>query len=298
MKAVILSAGQGRRLLPFTATLPKCLLRIGGRSVLEWQLRALKAGGVDSVVIVTGFGARQVDAEVAAHCPPGLLVRTIYNEIYDRSDNLVSCLAARSAMTHDFLLLNGDTLIQSGIVSRLLAGPASPVSMAVARKPAYDEDDMKIQWHDGQVQRVGKDLPLADVDGEAIGLSLYRGDGPRLFLDALETIVREPDGQARWYLSAVSLLAGRGHVRGVAIDGLHFIEIDYPRDLTHARTFLPTWAEYVPGAEAALDVPMAALPAAVAAVDAPVAALPVAAALQSSRGATTLPSPHRRASRS
>src|SRR5690606_31501919 len=65
-KAVVLSAGQGRRLLPLTADRPKCLVELSGRSVLEWQLRALEAAGVREAVVVTGFGAASVDAELSS----------------------------------------------------------------------------------------------------------------------------------------------------------------------------------------------------------------------------------------
>ena len=106
MQAVILSAGQGRRLMPHTAELPKCLLDIAGRSVLERQLLALRAAGVQRATVVVGFGAEQVEAELKTRCPAGMEVGTIHNPLYDSSDNLVSCLTARSAMEQDFLLLH------------------------------------------------------------------------------------------------------------------------------------------------------------------------------------------------
>src|SRR6187399_1638473 len=121
LQAIILSAGQGRRLLPHTADLPKCLLKISGHTVLERQLLALRAAGVDSAAVVTGFAAGLVDEEIAQSCPAGMSVRTIENPRYATSDNLISCLAARGAMDRDFLLVNGDTLFQPGIARLLLA---------------------------------------------------------------------------------------------------------------------------------------------------------------------------------
>ena len=120
VRAVILSAGQGKRLLPLTRSLPKCLLPVHGRTVLEWQLRSLREAGIRQVAIVVGFGAEQVEAEVARCRLPGFEVSTIHNALFDKSDNLVSCLVARSQMDGDFVLLNGDTLFQPAIVRRLL----------------------------------------------------------------------------------------------------------------------------------------------------------------------------------
>jgi len=235
LKGIILSAGQGRRLLPLTQNLPKCLLRVGERTVLEWQLHMLAAAGVDHAVVVTGFGAAAVDRELPAITPPGMHARTLFNELHDRADNIVSCAVAAPEMAEDFLLLNGDTLADPVVIERLLASPETPVAMAVARKDAYDADDMRVRCEGTRVRRVGKDLGPAETDGEAIGFSLYRGPGPRLFTEALAEVLRDPEAPHRWYLSAVNLLAGRGHVHLVGVGGAPWAEIDYPHDLPRAQ---------------------------------------------------------------
>jgi len=252
LKAIILSAGQGKRLLPLTTNLPKCLLRVGGRTVLEWQLRMLADAGILHAVVVVGFGAAEVERRLPAMTPPGMQVRPLFNELYDRADNLVSCAVASPEMGEDFLLLNGDTLAETSVVTRLLTSPATPVAMAIARKDAYDADDMKVARAGGRVTRVGKDLEPADSHGEAIGFSLYRGRGPALFTEALDEILREPEGSRRWYLSAVSLLAGRGHVHAVGIDGARFAEIDYLQDLARARALVSALGAPAPHAATGL----------------------------------------------
>jgi len=238
LKGIILSAGQGRRLLPLTKDLPKCLLPIGGRTVLEWQLRMLATAGIHHVVVVVGFGASEVERQLADVTPPGMRVQTLFNELYDRADNLVSCAVASPEMHEDFLLLNGDTLADAGVVTRLLASPETPVAMVVAQKDEYDADDMKVSCAGTRVIRVGKDLGADATHGEAIGFSLYRGRGPELFTGALDEILREPEGSRRWYLSAVNLLAGRGVVHSVGIEGARWAEIDYPHDLPPARVLV------------------------------------------------------------
>jgi len=250
VKAIILSAGQGKRLLPATADVPKCLLHVGHRTMLEWQLRALAAAGVRRGLIVTGFGADKVAQHLRDVCPQGMRVRTLFNPLYAHADNLVSCAEARPEMHEDFLLLNGDTLIEPAVIERLLASRPAPVTMAVAHKTVYDADDMKVKCTAGRVVRVGKDLELGDIDGEAIGVSLFRGDGPRLFRDAIEEMLGEADSVRRWYLSAVNLLAARGQVRAVSVDGIGWVEIDYPRDLQHAATLVCKWSRVADGTPA------------------------------------------------
>jgi choline kinase len=248
VKAIILSAGQGRRLLPLTANVPKCLLPVAGRTVLDWQLRALAEAGVYRATVVVGFGASMVEAEIAERGGAGMQVETLLNPHYDRSDNLVSCWAARSEMQDDFLLLNGDTLFQPAVVSRLLRSQRSPVAMGLARKTSYDADDMKVSGHNGNVLRVGKDLQADTVTGEAIGVSLFRDDGPRLFERALDRILHEPDAHRRWYLSAVNLLAEGGFVRGVPVGGMGWTEIDTPQDLARAQSLVARWHDVRPRA--------------------------------------------------
>jgi choline kinase len=241
VKAIILSAGQGRRLLPLTAKLPKCLVDVCGLPVLEWQLRVLAVAGVPRVTVVVGFGADEVQRRLVQICPAGVEVRTLFNPLYDRADNLISCLAARGEMTGDFLLINGDTLFEPAVVTRLRVSEALPVAIAVASKASYDADDMKVSCRADQVLRVGKDLPASQTDGEAIGLSLFRSNGPRLFCEALEQVAREPDAHRRWYLSAVAVLASQRLVHAVSVDSTSWTEIDYPHDLERAEVFVSHW---------------------------------------------------------
>ena len=72
LKVVILSAGQGKRLSPLTDDRPKCLVELSGRSVLHWQLRHLASVGVTEAVVVTGFRADAVEAEIASLDLPGM----------------------------------------------------------------------------------------------------------------------------------------------------------------------------------------------------------------------------------
>jgi choline kinase len=240
-KAIILSAGQGRRLLPYTANVPKCLVEVAGRTVLDWQLRALKAAGIGQVALVIGFEADKVEAHVAAHCPFGLDVRTYFNPRFAEADNLISCLTVRDEMNGDFLLLNGDTLFEATAITRLRQSERAPVSVAVATKDAYDADDMKVSCKGVLVTHIDKQVPADRIDGEAIGISLFRDRGPQRFLEALEQIAGEPEAHRRWYLSAVNLLAKQGLVRAVAVDDLRWAEIDYPADLERAESLVSYW---------------------------------------------------------
>lgn len=242
MKAVILSAGQGRRLLPLTEGIPKCALTIHGRSLLEWQLAALVRCGVDEITVVAGFAADHVERILAAAAIPAR-VRTIYNPFHAMADNLVSCWVARHEMTEDFVLLNGDTLFEVAVGRRLLAAPPAPVRLAVDRKPAYDPDDMKVSLDGERLVRVGKQLPPEASHAESIGFMAFRGEGPARFREALERAVRRPEAMRLWYLSVIDEMARSGVVWTVSIEGLEWAEVDFPEDLDAAAKLVPAWAD-------------------------------------------------------
>ena len=105
MKAIILSAGQGRRLLPLTADKPKSALPVLDRSVLEWQLHEIAQSDVDEVVVVTGFAADIIDDIVARQT--FVPTRTLYNPFFAQCDNLGTCWVAKPEMHGEFVIING-----------------------------------------------------------------------------------------------------------------------------------------------------------------------------------------------
>ena len=239
MKAIILSAGQGKRLLPLTESTPKCLLPVQDEiSVLEFQLRVLAAGGVTEAAVIVGFGADQVEECLAERPVLGIEARAVFNPFFAVSDNLATVWLSRSEMTDEFLIVNGDTLFAEDVLERLLAAPDAPLTLAVNVKDRYDDDDMKITLDGTRLTAVGKDLDCETVDGESIGLMCFRGRGPKAFRDELESAVREPDALGRWYLSVVNQLAQSVPVQTANITGMWWGEIDCPEDLTEVRKAL------------------------------------------------------------
>ena len=238
MKAIILSAGQGKRLLPLTAATPKCLLPVdGSRPALEIQLRTLAACGIQRATVMVGFGADKVE-HFLARCPlPEIEVTTRFNPFFALSNNLATCWTAIPEMTEDFVLLNGDTLFEPAVLERLLRAPFAAVSLAIDRKPSYDEDDMKVSIrHERTLAAVGKTLPPAVVHGESIGLMTFRASGVPAFRVALEKAMRDPTALQRWYLSVIDALAHSSLVEVTSIEGLWWAETDTPEDLAQVRT--------------------------------------------------------------
>lgn len=239
-KAIILSAGQGRRLSPLTDERPKCLIDLSGRSVLHWQLLHLQAAGLKEAVVVTGFGADLVDAEIAALELPGLRVRTVFNPFYGLADNLATCWLVRDEMQGAFLLLNGDTLFEPEIARRLMAAPDAGITVTVDRKSAYDADDMKVATDGGRLTAIGKTIET--FDAESIGFLRFSPQGAAAFVQVIDRAMRSGEGLKRWYLSAINELAQAGQEVSVAsIEGLDWAEMDFPADVVRNLELTKAW---------------------------------------------------------
>ncbi len=243
MNAVILSAGQGKRLLPLTTEQPKCTISINGRSILEWQIQELIKSGIDSIYVVIGFGADKVEALLADRVGTRS-IQTIYNPFSSLADNLISCWVARNEMTRDFVLINGDTLFESAVLEGLLQAPSAPITLVTDAKPRYDADDMKVIVHGTQLVRIGKTLPVEQVNGESIGMIRFQDRGPRLFCSTLDQRIRKPEALKQWYLSLIDELAQQGHVSTFSIKGLMWAEIDNPSDLEQAERLLKIYQPF------------------------------------------------------
>jgi choline kinase len=238
-KAVILSAGKGSRLLPLTADRPKCLIDLSGKSLLDWQLDVLQAGGIADIVIVTGFRDHLVDETAARRTG----VRTLFNPFYHVADNLGSVWMARGEFDRDLLLLNGDTLVSPALLGRVLAAEAGPIAVTVDEKQDYDADDMKVLREGDRLLRIGKALEDGGYNAESIGLLAFRGAGPGIFIEEVERMMRSPEGTRRWYLRAIDALAqAGGDIGTVSIRGEEWQEVDFPEDVEKALALTARWA--------------------------------------------------------
>ena len=242
MKAIILSAGQGRRLMPLTSNMPKCCLPLHGISILEWQLTQIAQCDIDEVVVVTGFEHEMVDS-IVNHVK-GIKVRTLHNPMFAHTDNLGTCWEARSEMEGPFVLMNGDTLFEAAVLQRLLACETGyPVILASDTKSHFDLDDMKIISDGDRLLKVSKQLDISLVDGESIGLMVFNQAGADAFTEKLEEMMDKENALKLWYLSAIDQLASQGIAGICPIDGLSWCEVDDAADFKAAADVVIQWSK-------------------------------------------------------
>ncbi len=244
-KAIILSAGQGSRLGHLTDDRPKCLIEFNGRTLLDRQLDALAANGVEEAVVVTGFRDDQIEAALKRRGDAGPRVRTIYNPFYKVADNLGSLFVAKHEIVGDTLVWNGDTLVSEALMARVVGNQGQEgICVTIDRKDGYDEDDMKVVVDEaGQLHAIGKRLDMDRVNAESIGLLAFRASGAQTFRDAIERAIRTSEGTTIWYLRVIHQIAQEGPVWTLDINGEEWGEVDFPEDVESAEALTARWDE-------------------------------------------------------
>lgn len=240
MKAIILSAGQGSRLGHMVDDRPKCLIDFSGRTLLDRQLDTLEANAVHEAVVVTGFHDDRVE-EALAKRSGGPKVRTIFNPFYKVADNTGSLYMAREELSDDCLVWNGDTLVSTALMRRVVGNDRSGICVTVDRKDSYDDDDMKvIASEEGRLRAIGKRISEG-VNAESIGLLAFRAGGAEQFREAIERAMRTSEGTTIWYLRVIHHLAQNGDVWTLDIKGEEWGEVDFPPDVEAARALTSRW---------------------------------------------------------
>jgi len=234
MKLLILVAGKGERLYPLTKNTPKSLLEIGGGvTLLETQLEAAKTCGVEEVVLVIGYKGEQVEAKIR-DLP--IQVTALYNPFYHVSNNLISAWMARDHLEGEFVLVNGDVVFRPEVLQGLLDHGKGDICMVIDRKDDYDDDDMKVTTKDDRVWQVSKKLPLAEVNGESIGMMRFSTRGSQIFRKTLDTMVRDPDNLNVFYLAALQrIMEGGVPVNFYECGVTDWAEMDFHPDLKLIR---------------------------------------------------------------
>ena len=237
MIGMVLAAGAGRRLAPYTDTLPKTLVPVDGdRTILDIALTNLKAAGIDDVAVVTGYAAGAVERRKAGlERDHGVTLELVFNPKAEIWNNAYSLWCGREAFGEGVLLVNGDTVHPASVQERLLESRGPEVLLALDDEKPLGEEEMKVDVSgDGRMTRINKALDPVTARGEYIGLTLIEAAAADGLADALEaTFRRDPQ---LYYEDGFQEYADRGGHVGVApIGAVEWAEVDDHADLARAR---------------------------------------------------------------
>jgi choline kinase len=244
MKAIIVAAGPGSRLMPVTNEKPKCLLDVGGKTILERALEALGENGVEDIVVVSGYKSHLIDYPDVTYC---------HNPEFRKNNVLRSLFYAEDEMNDDFIFSYSDILYSREIVAKLI-GSEADVALIVDvnwirtyegrdQHPISEAELVKVE--DGKVVKIGKEVvKTEEAHGEFIGLAKFTKSGAEAMKAAYRRV--SEDHCASHFQNAASLdkayitdmlqeLVDNGLlVQSVDIEG-GWMEIDTQQDLEEAR---------------------------------------------------------------
>ena len=238
MTAIILAAGVGRRLAPLTDGQPKCLLTVGGRSLLERMLETVEAVGLSEALVVVGHCQEQIRNRIGSRFG-ALPVRYVENPDYTKG-SLLSLWHARDALHSRALVMDADVLFAPELLKRLVDSPL-PSALLLDRSFMDTGEEVKLYARGFRVVAMGKKVtpPAHDVVGEGVGF-FKCGASHAVALRACLEEVRREAGEWTEYEEALDRFLRRVEVGWVDATGLAWTEIDFPEDLSRAeREILP-----------------------------------------------------------
>ncbi len=196
MKAIIIGAGRGRRLMPLTEDDPKCFAPIAGRRIVDWNLDSLRRGGIDEIVFIGGWQIDKIRRDY-----PGLTF--VHNDRWERNNILASLMYAREHMAGGFVCSYADILYRPSIVTRIIEHPADIV-LAVdtdwrnryQHRLAHPEDDAeKVRVAGDRVLEVNRRIAPDHAHGEYIGVAKFTAASAALLCEHYDRVTREFDGR-------------------------------------------------------------------------------------------------------
>ncbi len=239
MIGMVLAAGAGRRLQPWTETVPKTLVPVDGdRTILDVSLANFARVGLTDVVVVVGYKAEAVrERQAELEERHGVSLELVFNDKAEEWNNAYSLWCAREHFPRGIVMVNGDTIAPASVAQALLDAAGRGDDLVIALDDVHElaEEEMKVQLSDERLlTRITKLMDPAQAVGEYIGLTLIEPHVSDALADALKTTF-ERDPQL-YYEDGFQELADRGGRVGVAsIGDVEWVEVDDHADLARAR---------------------------------------------------------------
>ena len=230
MRGVILAAGRGSRLNGGSPEVPKCLVKVGGVSLVERQIALLRGCGIHDIVVVVGC---QADA-VRRVCGTG--VRYVENAQFASTNSLYSLWLTRHVLAGGFVVMNCDVVIHPRLLDDLLTARYEDALLMAYRDEQdapFSDEEMKIKVRRGRVADMSKQMDPEEADGENVGIVKFGSAGAELLVPLLDTIV-QAGGTREWAPRAFLEFAQLRPLHAISTRGLPWTEIDFPEDYERA----------------------------------------------------------------
>jgi len=228
MRAIILAAGKGKRLDQVRGNYPKCLLEIGGMSLIKRQIQALRMVGVHDITAVVGFGKEHVQERCGSE------IRYVENDRHDETNSLYSLWLTRELLSDGFVVLNADVFFHTQMLVDLVSTPYED-ALLVSYEPLamLGEEEMKVKVRKGRVVDISKQMDPAEADGENVGIVKFGSSGAAFLIEQMDALIAAGNLKA-WAPRAFREFAASQQLHAISTRGFPWIEIDFPEDYARA----------------------------------------------------------------
>ena len=238
MIGVILAAGMAKRLRPLTDEKPKCLLEVGGKTLLQRTVDAMISAGVKEFVVVTGYRAEMIREFLTVNYQLSI-INYIDNVDFEHNNNIFSLwLAMQKLHGQEVLLMDSDILCDPEAVRRVARKTNPALAM---QQHELGEEEMKIVVDEaGRITEISKTCSPADAIGESVGIEKMTPAYTEAIYQELRKMILDEGLIDIFYERAFERLIPQGHTFEVVdTTDLFSYELDTPEDLEKASAALP-----------------------------------------------------------
>ena len=240
MIGVILAAGMAKRLRPLTDTKPKCLLRVGERTLLERTVDAMRMAGIQEFLVVTGYRGEMIRSFLEGYARTSKVSFTFLdNTDYEHNNNIYSLwMACQKVRGSEFLLMDSDILCDPAAVVRIAQEQTS--ALAVNRHELGEEEMKVVVDADSRITEISKTCRPEDAMGESVGIEKIAADYSEALARELDQMILQEGLIDIFYERAFERLIPQGYTFKV-VDTTHYFsyELDTPEDFQRAQELMP-----------------------------------------------------------
>jgi len=228
MKALILNSGTGSRMGKIGIC--KCMMELSeGRSIIDEQLRRLTNCGINDICMTTGAYAAELESHLRGRFP-GINFEFIHNPLYDKTNYIYSIYLARGLLRDDIILMHGDLVFDTALLSQAISSPAS--CMIIDTTKPLPEKDFKAVIKNGKIREVGVNFFESAVYAQPLykllwqDWSVWLAEIERFCLENVTNVYAE---------NALNLMSDKINLLPLDSRGLMCFEVDNAEDLNYAR---------------------------------------------------------------
>ena len=243
MIGVILAAGMAKRLRPLTDTKPKCLLKVGERTLLERTVAAMAAAGISEFVVVTGYRAEMIkdflDNQDGLESQGKPWFTYLHNADFEHNNNIYSLwMAGEIVRGREFLLMDSDILCDPAAVLRIAS--EKEAALAVNRHELGEEEMKVVVDTQMRITEISKTCRPEDAMGESVGIEKMTAAYSEALFRELDQMILNEGLIDIFYERAFERLIPQGHTFRV-IDTTNYFsyELDTPEDFHRAQELMP-----------------------------------------------------------